>query len=288
MSLWHVVVLAVVQGLAELLPVSSSAHVVVAEKLMGMDPSSPEMTLLLVMLHTGTMFAVIVYFWKQWLRTYFQSAQAFKTFALLVIVATALTGIIGEGLVKLIERFAFRGVPHAEVEQLFGRLELIAPALAAAGVLIIVAGIHEKRHPPAQSSNDGLGMKQAALIGIVQGLCLPFRGFSRSGATISTGLLAGVTKLRAETFSFALAVVLTPAVDARELLRLIKAKHIAGSAALTSALMPSVLGAFCAFLAGLVALNWLSKWLESDRWYLFGIYCLAAAVVVAVLHHAGY
>lgn len=288
MSLWHVVVLAVVQGLAELLPVSSSAHVVVAEKLMGMDPSSPEMTLLLVMLHTGTMFAVIVYFWKQWLRTYFQSAQAFKTFALLVIVATALTGIIGEGLVKLIERFAFRGVPHAEVEQLFGRLELIAPALAAAGVLIIVAGIHEKRHPPAQSPNDGLGMKQAALIGIVQGLCLPFRGFSRSGATISTGLLAGVTKLRAETFSFALAVVLTPAVDARELLRLIKAKHIAGSAALTSALMPSVLGAFCAFLAGLVALNWLSKWLESDRWYLFGIYCLAAAVVVAVLHHAGY
>ena len=93
MALWHVVVLAIVQGLAELLPVSSSAHVVVAEKLMHMDPSSPEMTLLLVMLHTGTMFAVIVYFWKQWLRTYFQTAQAFKTFAVLLIVATALTGI---------------------------------------------------------------------------------------------------------------------------------------------------------------------------------------------------
>jgi undecaprenyl-diphosphatase len=288
MSLWHVVVLAVVQGLAELLPVSSSAHVVVAEKLMGMDPSSPETTLLLVMLHTGTMFAVIVYFWKQWLRTYFQSAEAFKTFALLLIVATALTGIIGEGLVILIEHSAFRGVPHAEVEQLFGRLELIAPALAAAGVLILIAGIYEKRHPPVQSPNEGLGMKQAALIGIVQGLCLPFRGFSRSGATISTGLLAGVTKLRAETFSFALAVVLTPAVDARELWRLIKAEHISGSAALTSALMPSALGAFCAFLAGLVALKWLSKWLESDRWYLFGIYCLAAAVAVTVLHHIGY
>jgi undecaprenyl-diphosphatase len=288
MSLWHVVVLAVVQGLAELLPVSSSAHVVVAEKLMGMDPSSPETTLLLVMLHTGTMFAVIVYFWKQWLRTYFQSAEAFKTFALLLIVATALTGIIGEGLVILIEHSAFRGVPHAEVEQLFGRLELIAPALAAAGVLILIAGIYEKRHPPVQSPNEGLGMNQAALIGIVQGLCLPFRGFSRSGATISTGLLAGVTKLRAETFSFALAVVLTPAVDARELWRLIKAEHISGSAALTSALMPSALGAFCAFLAGLVALKWLSKWLESDRWYLFGIYCLAAAVAVAVLHHIGY
>jgi undecaprenyl-diphosphatase len=288
MSLWHVVVLAVVQGLAELLPVSSSAHVVVAEKLMGMDPSSPEMTLLLVMLHTGTMFAVIVYFWKQWLRSYFQTAKAFKTFAILLIVATVLTGIIGEGIVKLIEHFGFRGIPHAEVEQLFSHLELIAPALAAAGVLIIIAGIYEKRRPPVTSPDDGLGLKQASLIGIVQGLCLPFRGFSRSGATISTGLLAGVAKQRAETFSFALAVVLTPAVDARELLRLVKAEHISGGATLTSPLMPSALGAFCAFLAGLVALKWLSRWLESDRWYLFGIYCLAAAGVVAYLHHLGY
>ena len=65
-SLLKVLILAVVQGLAELLPVSSSAHVVVAEKLMGLDPSSPEMTLVLVMLHTGTMFAVIFYFWSQW------------------------------------------------------------------------------------------------------------------------------------------------------------------------------------------------------------------------------
>ena len=61
--------LAIVQGIAELLPVSSSAHVIVAEKLMGLDPSSPEMTFLLAMLHTGTLFAVIVYFfWKSWKR----------------------------------------------------------------------------------------------------------------------------------------------------------------------------------------------------------------------------
>jgi undecaprenyl-diphosphatase len=72
--------------------------VVVSEKLMGLDPTSPEMTLLLVMLHTGTMFAVIVYFWKQWAKTYFQSAEAFKQIVILLFVATALTGIIGEGL----------------------------------------------------------------------------------------------------------------------------------------------------------------------------------------------
>ena len=77
MSLLQVIVLAIVQGLAELLPVSSSAHVVVAEKLMGLDPSSPQMTLLLVMLHTGTMFAVIAYFWKTWKSAYFSSIDAF-------------------------------------------------------------------------------------------------------------------------------------------------------------------------------------------------------------------
>src|SRR5436309_3362258 len=87
MSILHVVILAVVQGLAELLPVSSSAHVVVAEKLLGLDPSSPPMTLLLVMLHTGTKFAVIVYLWRQWRRTYFQSVESFKRVAVQVVLA---------------------------------------------------------------------------------------------------------------------------------------------------------------------------------------------------------
>jgi undecaprenyl-diphosphatase len=289
MTLLHVVILAIVQGLAELLPVSSSAHVVVTEKLMGLDATAPEMTLLLVMLHTGTMFAVIVYFWKQWMKTYFQSADAFKRIVILLIAATALTGVIGEGLIKAIEKFGFHGAKNAEVEQLFGRLDLIAPALAAAGVLILIAGIYEKRHPFAGPSDaGGLEMKQGALIGIVQGLCLPFRGFSRSGATISTGLLAGVEKSRAEAFSFALAVVITPAADGREVLRLMKVEHIGNGLNLATAMMPSLLGMVCAFVAGLLALKWLSKWLESDRWYLFGIYCLAAAVAVGVLSHMGY
>ncbi len=92
MSFLHVIILAIVQGLAELLPVSSSAHVVVAEKLMGMDPSSPEMTLLLVMLHTGTMFAVIVYFWKRWHKAFLQNAETFKNAVVLLFLATVLNG----------------------------------------------------------------------------------------------------------------------------------------------------------------------------------------------------
>jgi undecaprenyl-diphosphatase len=291
MSLFNVFILAIVQGLAELLPVSSSAHVVVVEKLLGLDPSSPPMTLLLVMLHTGTMFAVIAYFWSQWRGTYFSSAAAFKAIAVRLLVATAITGIIGEAIVKVIEKTALRGLPHSEIEDLFGHLEFIAPALAAVGVLILVAGLRESRLRRAARPDSGeIGLADAAIIGAVQGLCLPFRGFSRSGATISTGMLIGVAKPRAERFSFALAVVLTPPIVAREALRLAHAPPAVATVAqgsLQSVVLLSVVGAVLAFIAGLVALKWLSRWLESGRWYLFGVYCLVAAVGVALLHYRG-
>jgi undecaprenyl-diphosphatase len=294
MSLLQVIVLAVVQGLAELLPVSSSAHVVVAEKLMGLDPSSPQMTLLLVMLHTGTMFAVIAFFWKTWKNAYFSSTDAFKRFAVLVLWATVLTGIVGEALKKIIEKTLFRGAPKAEIEQLFSHLELIAPALAAAGIVILIAGLLEKRQQASASSEarDSLTLSQAGWMGAVQGLALPFRGFSRSGSTISTGMLVGATKERAERFSFALAVILTPAVVGLEALRLQKASHAAQLAGtpidLKASLVFSVLGMGFSFLAGLMALKWLSSWLESGRWYLFGIYCLLASGCVFYLHARGF
>jgi undecaprenyl-diphosphatase len=305
MMLLQVILLAIVQGLAELLPVSSSAHVVVAEKLMGLDPSSPQMTLLLVMLHTGTMFAVIVYFWKTWKRTYFSSSSAFKPFLVQLIWATLLTAIVGEVLKKIIEKTYFRGGPKAQIEMLFSHLELIAPALAAAGVLIIVAGLLEHRKKNATDAaavrkqsymslsrrERGLTFRQAGWMGLIQGLALPFRGFSRSGSTISTGMLAGAPKEPAERFSFALAVVLTPPVVLMEALRLVQAAHDASASGapidLHASILTSLLGAVFSFLAGLLALKWLSSWLESGRWHWFGIYCLFASAVVFYLHTRG-
>jgi undecaprenyl-diphosphatase len=291
MPILKVVILAIVQGLAELLPVSSSAHVVVAEKLMGLDPTSPQMTLLLVMLHTGTMFAVIAYFWKQWKKTYFASSDMFKRFAIRAIWATLLTLVIGGALKMAIEKTMFHGAPKAEIEELFGRLDLVAPALLAAGIVILIAGLREKE-PTKELYGNSVTMGQAGWMGAVQGLCLPFRGFSRSGATISTGMLSGAGKERAERFSFALAVILTPPVVLREVLRLMKASKEAAANGvhidLSSSVATSLIGMVLAFFAGLVALRWLSSWLESGRWYLFGIYCLVASCVVFYLHHLGY
>jgi len=300
MPILKVILLAIVQGLAELLPVSSSAHTIVAEKLMGFDPSAPAMTLLLVMLHTGTMFSVIVYFWKSWMRTYFASSDAFKRFAIRVIWATALTGIIGEVIKKIIEKTLFKGQGKAEIELLFGRLDLIAPALFAAGVIILIAGLRKRQPSTLSASTTSLlspastsvTMKQAGWMGAVQGLALPFRGFSRSGSTISAGMLVGARREAAEVFSFALAVVLTPAVVAQETMRLLKASHEATAAGapidLHGAVVSSLLGMVFSFLAGLVALKWLSSWLETGKWWLFGVYCILASAVVFYLYTIGY
>jgi undecaprenyl-diphosphatase len=244
---------------------------------MGLDPTAPQMTLLLVMLHTGTMFAVIVYFWKSWRADYFSSMSSFRTNALLVITATALTGVVAVALLQVIKRVAGHNSPDFEIEVLFGNARLISVALGATGLLIIASSLVPRRTP------RDLTLRGAAWVGAVQGLCLPFRGFSRSGATISTALFLGVSRRRAEEFSFALAVVLTPPVIAKEAYRLYKAASptsAATPAQLLHFVTPSLLGMALSFLAGLAALRWLSRWLEQGRWHYFGVYCIVAGVIV--------
>jgi undecaprenyl-diphosphatase len=193
----------------------------------------------------------------------------------MVVLATGCTGVVGLGLKVLIENVILEGVlghEKGEVEHLFKSLPLIGTALLAVGIFIIVAGTWEA------GAAKGLTGRSAVWIGVVQGLCIPFRGFSRSGATISTALLRGVPRALAEDFSFALAVVLTPAVIVQQLHRLLKAR--AESAALLDLLMPGLVGMVLSFAAGLVALRLLSAVLEGGRWKYFGYYCIGAAAVV--------
>jgi undecaprenyl-diphosphatase len=290
----QIILLAVIQGMAELLPVSSTAHVIFAERLMGLDPSSPELTFLLVMLHTGTMVAVLFYFWPRW-KPLLLPAAAWDGemdrpasrfhFVKMVILATAFTGVLGLGLKFLIERvvlITLLGHEKGEVEELFKNLPLIATGLMLVGLLILVAGSRETK-----SESWRITTQSASWIGLVQGLCLPFRGFSRSGATISTALFCGISRRLAEDFSFALAVVLTPPVIVRELYRLLRAKSWQHSAGLIDLLLPGVLGMVFSCIAGLVALKLLSAALEKGRWKYFGYYCLAASLIVFVAAQLG-
>jgi undecaprenyl-diphosphatase len=280
LNYFQILILAIIQGACELLPVSSSAHVIAAEKIMGIqNAGSPEMAMLLVMLHTGTMFAVIVYFWNGWRRDYFQSTGQIQWFVIQIIVATVCTLAVGFVLKELIEKVFMRGVPHAAMEDLFNNLPLIAGALAAVGILIILAGWREGK----AGRQTEIQPMDSVWVGLVQGICVPFRGFSRSGATISTGLLLGLPKQKLEEFSFALAVVLTPLAIAREAWRVLKDKA-ALHGTISQMFAPSIVGMVFSFIAGLLALKWLSRWLEGGRWSWFGYYCLAAAAGVLIIH----
>jgi len=286
MSLLNIVILSLVQGVSELLPISSSAHVIVAEKLMGLDPTRPDMTLLLVMLHAGTTCSVLVYFWDTWKSRYFSTPEGRRSFAWLVGAATAFTGVVGLFLIEFIQKYMLRNNPQAQIEDIFGNLALMGIALGAMGLVIIISGLRRNEaSPPAR-----LGVKQSLWIGALQGLCLPFRGFSRSGATISTGLMLGVSKEQVEEFSFALAAVLTPLAILWEGERLITA-HTAvatSGASLFVLFLKSLLGMGLSFVAGILALKWLSNWLARGRWPVFGLYCLVFAAVVQSLYQLGY
>lgn len=273
MTILQILILACVQGFAELLPVSSSAHVIVAEKLMGLDPSTPAMTFLLVMLHTGTMFAVLLFFWRRWWTIWTSPDR--MAFIRGVVIATGATGVVGLSLKWVVEKTLLGGHPSAEIEHLFGNMNMIACALATVGVVIFWAG---GRPEGSKKLTD----RNSFWIGAMQGVCLPFRGFSRSGATISIGLAQGISRALAEEFSFALAVVLTPPVIVRSLLRLMKA-HALESSSVTELLMPGLLGMIFSFGAGLLALRWLSNWMERGRWRWFSYYCWAAAIGVYVV-----
>ncbi len=272
----QVLILAIVQGACELLPVSSSAHVIIVEKIMGLNASSPEMTMLLVMLHTGTMFAVLVYFWKGWKRDYFASMVKLRDFVVQIIIASFFTAIVGLGLIEFIEKVIMHGTKNAQVESLFSNLFLISIALAVVGLLIIYSGKREAKIKHFEEIKS----KQSIWIGIIQGLAIPFRGFSRSGSTISTGLLFGLPKQKLEEFSFALAIVLTPAALVREAYRLIKNHSLSGHGSILHIFMPGIIGMIFSFMAGMFALKLLSRLLEGGRWKWFGYYCLIISIVL--------
>ena len=237
--------------------------------------------MLLVMLHTGTMFAVIVYFWNGWRRDYFSSGLKGKDFLVQIIVATICTLVVYKAIEIVVKKVLLHGSPNADIESLFSNLVLVGAALFAVGILIIYAGI---RSEGARGGAE-VQLPHSLWIGIVQGFCVPFRGFSRSGATISTGLLLGVSRENLEEFSFALAVVITPLAIAREAFRLLKAnKAAAVHVPLMHLMTPGLVGMVFSFVAGLLALKWLSSWLEAGQWKLFGFYCVAASIAVLALH----
>lgn len=319
-----VLILAIVQGLAELLPVSSSAHVIVVAHFLGVNMSTPANAFLLVLLHTGTMVAVIVYFWRRWRRTFLASWQRVGKIVPLIVISSVFSGLVFLPVEHLVRHLLRHGAYRPDIEVLFHKLNWIAPALFIVGLLILYAGLREARGAAGGSSPDpdapartpeplraaptasaaagspllasavavsapaedgAVSWSAAIWMGILQGFAIPFRGFSRSGATISGGLLTGEARATIEAYSFAMVVAITPAAILWELHRVVHSAHAAGLAVHWASVLPQgLLGMVIAFLAGLLALKWLSRWLDQGRWYWFGIYCLVFSAFVEAIY----
>lgn len=249
MSWLHIVVLAIVQGITEFLPISSSGHLVVVTQLLGDEPSTD----VNVVLHAGTLLSILVYFRR---RIVSVLRSDWRVIGLLVIgtVPVAVLGLwlrrSGEGLLESVLLAGFM--------------------LIATGLILLATRWFES----GGRSYRELRPIGSLLIGVFQALAL-LPGISRSGATIFGGLLVGLNRRAAATFSFLLAI---PALGGASLLQLSDMLSGGGRSASIAAL---IVGCLVAFVVGLAALAWLFRWIETGKLHYFAYWCipLGAAVV---------
>ncbi|MDG6093779.1 undecaprenyl-diphosphate phosphatase [Acetobacter sp. AN02] len=285
MTLMQVILIAILQGMTELFPVSSLGHGVVLPALLHWSFSTrDEMFLpLLVMLHLGTSIALLAFFWKDWLAIFRgvlgidtgqRRVESFRILFLLII-ATIPAVIIG-------------GVFEHLLKQLFGAPQAAAAFLVVNGLMLIgVERLRERNrrrfadtHRPVAS----LTARDAVVIGLCQCLAF-FPGISRSGATIAGGLLRGLPHDVAARFSFLMAEPVIIAATVREALKL---RHTPPE---PGVMHMAMIGAVVAGITGLVSTFVLMRWFrEHDSWALtpFGFYCiLFGGGSLMLLHLAG-
>ncbi len=240
------IILGITQGLTEFLPVSSSAHLVIMQKILGLNGQEVALS---VVLHLGTVLALLVFFFFDLIELIFKP----KWIGLIILV-TLITGIIG-----IFGKNFF--------ESLFS-----SPRIAAFG-LIVTAIILILTREFGHAKRASIKWRDAFILGITQGIAI-IPGVSRSGITISTLLFRGIDRGSAFRFSFLAAI---PAVLGAAIL---EAKGI--SAALKTDFAVFFAGFIFSFLAGLFSLWFLKRVLEKAKLYYFGFYCIIVAILTLI------
>ena len=282
MTYLHALLIAVLQGATELFPVSSLGHAVIVPALLGwhFDQHAPVFLPFLVLLHLGTAAALLAYFWRDWwaLATGVlglsgpQRGRESRHIFFLLVIATIPACVLG-------------GLLEHQIRRLFEAPITACYFLAANGMLLI-AGEHLRRHAAAGAPVRPLAtltMVDAAVIGVWQCLAL-LPGLSRSGATITGGLIRGIDHEASAHFSFLIATPVILGATALEVPKLLHASVPAGTFRIA---------AVAAVVAGLVALAstaFLMRYFrDNSRWAMdpFGYYCIAAGVVGGVLLYVG-
>lgn len=263
-------IMGIVQGVTEFLPISSSGHLILVPYILGWHGGFINSLAFSVMLHMGTLVALLVYFRRDWL------------------------DLIPAGLATIRDR-SFQGDPHRKLAWLIlvstipaviaGPIlsDTLESAVRAAGVVAVTMVLggailwFADRWGAKDRDLDRLTFPQSLVIGVAQALAL-VPGISRSGISISAGLLVGLTRESAARFSFLMAAPVIAGAGAFEALKLIR-----GEAGPDLQIAPLVVGMVAALVSGLAAIHFLLRYLRSNSLTVFVVYRLAIAALVAVV-----
>ena len=273
MDLLHAIILGIIEGITEFLPISSTGHLTIAEKLMGYQIDDPAMTAFTAIIQIGAIIAAVIYFRRDiiriataWLRGLF-NAGARRTndykFGWAVIIGSIPIAIVG---------LLFK---H-QIETVLRSLWFVVAGLILWSVVLFVADRKGKEN----RSEQDVSWKDTLIIGITQCFAL-IPGVSRSGATISAGLLRGLDRVTATRLSFFLGI---PALCAAGLVETVTE---AGNISSGIGWSATIVGIVVSFIVGYVAIAWLLKFVSRHDFTAFIWYRVALGVVVAILITTG-
>ncbi|WP_425657236.1 undecaprenyl-diphosphate phosphatase [Tenacibaculum ascidiaceicola] len=256
MDLLEAIVLGIIQGLTEFLPVSSSGHLELAKALFG-DTSVPQESLTFtVVLHAATALSTIVVFRKE-IAEIFRGLFQFKwneemQFSVKIVLSMIPAVIIGLAFEKELESF------------FGGKVLLVGFMLLVTAVLLLLAD-------KAKNTNKSVSFKNSVIIGISQAIAM-LPGISRSGATISTSVLLGVDRTKAARFSFLMVVPLILGKVAKDIL--------SGDINFQSSeIVPLSAGFIAAFISGLLACTWMIALVKKSKLSYFSLYCAIVGLI---------
>jgi undecaprenyl-diphosphatase len=270
LNLLQALLLGIIQGLTEFLPISSSAHLVIAPFLLGWTIPAEQVLPFDVLVQLGTLAAVIVYFWHDlWaiVRAFVQGIIKLKPFedpqsrmGWLLILATIPAGLAGLFLKKLVDQ-AFQSV-------------LVTGVFLVVTALLLLAAERISKH---NRELVKMTWVDSLVMGIAQAISI-FPGISRSGATMSGGLARNLDRTAAARFSFLMSIPIMLAAAGLEIKDIIQEPGL-------SALIPAiVVGILAAAVVGYLAIRWLLRFLGMHSLRPFAVYCAAMGILVVVIY----
>lgn len=271
MEILHSLILGVVQGLTELLPVSSSAHLNLFPWVFGWSDISESFD---VALHIGTLLAIIIFFYKDWVQLikggYNQVVKKKKStegkIFWYIVIATIPTGIACLVLDKLSGKLIEILSGVFKTSQINTQMFIIAIALIVMGIILYVVDKNSK----SKIKYKDITFKQSLLISLSQAIAAAFPGVSRSGITMTVGRKMGLERESVAKFSFLLS---TPIVAAAALYKL---KHFVFD-------LPFVIGVLASFIVGMFVIKFLLNYLKKGSFKVFAIYRVALGIIVLII-----